>query len=101
MGIIKDASGLNMVDALFDSSGEPTFHGWDAVGDAKIDWLLSTRNLAFTSSSVITKTFTVNGQTLYPSDHYPVMATYVPGIFGGAYRCQWHQRQLSYRLFFC
>ena len=85
MSIMKDASGNNMVDALFDSSGDPTFHGWDATGDAKIDWILSTRNMAFTSSSVITKTFTVNGQTLYPSDHYPVMATYVPGIFGGAH----------------
>ncbi len=85
MGIIKDASGLNMVDALFDSSGDPTFHGWDATGDHKIDWLLSTRNMAFTSSSVITKSFTVNGQTLWPSDHWPVMATYVPGIFGSAH----------------
>lgn len=85
MSIIKDASGLNMVDALFDSSGDPTFHGWDAVGDHKIDWLLSTRNMAFTSSSVITKSYTVNGQTLWPSDHWPVIATYVPGIFGGAH----------------
>ncbi|WP_245843549.1 FG-GAP-like repeat-containing protein [Niastella vici] len=85
MGIIKDASGLNMVDALFDSSGDPTFHGWDAVGDAKIDWILSTRSMAFTSSSVITKSYTVNGQTLWPSDHWPVMATYIPYIFGGAH----------------
>jgi endonuclease/exonuclease/phosphatase family metal-dependent hydrolase len=85
ISIIKDASGNNMVDALFDSSGDPTFHGWDATGDHKIDWLLSTRNMAFISSSVITKSFTVNGQTLWPSDHWPVMATYVPGIFGGAH----------------
>jgi endonuclease/exonuclease/phosphatase family metal-dependent hydrolase len=85
ISIIKDASGNNMVDALFDSSGDPTFHGWDATGDHKIDWLLSTRNMAFTSSSVITKSYTVGGQTLWPSDHWPVMATYVPGIFGGAH----------------
>lgn len=85
MGIIKDASGNNMVDALFDSSGDPTFHGWDATGDHKIDWLLSTRNMAFTSSSVITKSYTVGGKTLWPSDHWPVMASYVPGIFGGAH----------------
>jgi endonuclease/exonuclease/phosphatase family metal-dependent hydrolase len=85
MGIIKDGSGLNMVDALFDADGDPTFHGWDAVGDGKIDWILSTRNMAFTSSSVITRSFTVNGQTLWPSDHYPVMATYIPGIFGGSH----------------
>jgi endonuclease/exonuclease/phosphatase family metal-dependent hydrolase len=85
MSIIKDGSGLNMVDALFEGSGDPTFHGWDAVGDAKIDYILSTRNMGFTGSSVITKSFTVSGQTLWPSDHYPVMATYVPGIFGGAH----------------
>jgi endonuclease/exonuclease/phosphatase family metal-dependent hydrolase len=85
MSIIKNSSGLNMVDALFDSAGDPTFHGWDATGDAKIDYILSTRNLAFTSSKVITTSYTVNGQTLWPSDHYPVMATYIPDIFGGAH----------------
>lgn len=85
MSIIKNSSGLNMVDALFDSAGDPTFHGWDATGDAKIDYILSTRNLAFTTSKVITTSYTVNGQTLWPSDHYPVMATYIPDIFGGAH----------------
>ncbi len=47
MSIIKNSSGLNMVDALFESDGDPTFHGWDATGDAKIDYILSTRNLGF------------------------------------------------------
>lgn len=85
MSIIKNASGYNMVDALFEADGDPTFHGWDAVGDAKIDYILSTRCLAFTSSSVITKSFPVNGQTLWPSDHYPIMASYVPYIFGSGH----------------
>ncbi|WP_242696482.1 FG-GAP-like repeat-containing protein [Longitalea luteola] len=85
MSIIKDASGYNMVDALFEADGAPTFHGWDAVGDSKIDYILSTRNLAFTTSSVITKSFTVNGQTLWPSDHYPIMASFVPYIFGSGH----------------
>ncbi|MBS1564012.1 MAG: VCBS repeat-containing protein, partial [Bacteroidetes bacterium] len=83
--ISKLKTGLSCVDALFDDQGDPTFHGWDAVGDAKIDWLMSTRDLAFTSSSVITTSFTVNGGTLWPSDHWPVKATYVPSVFGGAH----------------
>jgi endonuclease/exonuclease/phosphatase family metal-dependent hydrolase len=82
---IKNASGLNMVDALFEGDGDPTFHGWDAVGDHKIDYIMSTRSLAFTSSSVITTSFTVNGQTLWPSDHWPVKASFMPAIFGGAH----------------
>lgn len=85
MSIIKNSSGLGMVDALFDSAGDPTFHGWDATGDAKIDYILTTRNLAFTTSKVVTTSYTVNGQTLWPSDHYPVMATFIPDIFGGAH----------------
>lgn len=82
---IKDASGLNMVDALFDSQGDPTYHRWQATGVKKIDYILSTRDMAFTSSAVITTSFTVNGQTLWPSDHWPVVATYIPAIFGGAH----------------
>lgn len=80
---IKDAGGWNMVDALFED--DPTFHGWDATGDHKIDYIFSTRDLAFTGSSVITTSFTVNGQTLWPSDHWPVVASYMPAIFGGAH----------------
>ncbi|MFY0255184.1 FG-GAP-like repeat-containing protein [Chitinophaga sp. 30R24] len=82
---MKDASGLNMVDALFDKDGDFTFHGWNATGTSKIDYILSTRDLAFTSSSVITTSFTVGGKTLWPSDHFPVMASYIPAIFGGAH----------------
>jgi endonuclease/exonuclease/phosphatase family metal-dependent hydrolase len=82
---IKNASGLNMVDALFEGDGDPTFHGWDGTGNAKIDYIMSTRDLGFTSSSVITSSFNVGGQTLWPSDHWPVVAAYVPAIFGGAH----------------
>lgn len=78
---IKNSSGLNMVDALFED--EPTYHGWDGVGNSKLDYIMSTRNLAFTSSSVITTSFNVGGQTLWPSDHWPIVASYVPAIFGG------------------
>lgn len=70
---------LDVVDALGDSSGDLTFHGWDATGNSKIDWMMSDRNMAFTSSSVITTSY--NGY--WPSDHWPVMATYIPCVFGG------------------
>lgn len=81
---LKNTTGLNMVDALFEEDGEPTFHGWDAIGDHKIDYIMSTRDLAFTGSSVIKTSFTVGGQTLWPSDHWPAVASYIPGIFGDA-----------------
>src|SRR5439155_14113688 len=51
----------------------------------KIDYMFSTRDMAFTSSSVITTSFTVNGSTLWPSDHWPIMTTYTPPIFGGGH----------------
>jgi len=82
---LKDASGLNMIDALFEDQGDLTYHAWQSTGIKKIDYLFSTRDMAFTSSAVITTNFTVNGQTLWPSDHWPVMATYIPAIFGGAH----------------
>lgn len=82
---IKDGSGLNMVDALFEGQGDLTFHGWDGIGNSKIDYMMSTRDLAFTSSAVLTPSFTVGGQTLYPSDHWPIVASYVPAVFGGAH----------------
>lgn len=70
---------LDVVDALGDSEGDPTFHGWDATGDKKLDWMMSNRTMGYTSSQVITTSY--NGY--WPSDHWPVMATYVPAIFGG------------------
>lgn len=79
---IKDADGLNMFDALLDADGDLTFHGWDATGDSKIDYILSTRNLAVKAPSVVTTSYTVNGTTLWPSDHWPVVASYIPAILG-------------------
>jgi len=82
---LQDAADLNMEDALFDGDGDPTYHAWDATGHKKIDYIMSTRSMGFTSSSVLTTSFTVNGQTLWPSDHWPVIASYVPAVFGGAH----------------
>ncbi|WP_246858866.1 FG-GAP-like repeat-containing protein [Chitinophaga sp. XS-30] len=81
--INKLKGAFSMVDALFEGSGEPTFHGWDGIGNSKLDYIMSTRDLAFTSSDVITTSFSVGGQTLWPSDHWAIVASYVPAIFGG------------------
>lgn len=72
-------NGLDVVDALGDSTGDLTFHGWDATGNSKLDWIMSDRSMSFTSWKVITTSY----GGYWPSDHWPVMATYVPGIFGG------------------
>lgn len=74
-------SSLDLVDALQDSAGDLTFHGWNATGLSKIDWMTSDRSMAYTSYDVITTSY--NG--FWPSDHWPVTATYIPGIFGGAH----------------
>jgi len=76
---LKD--GLDVVDALGDTDGDLTFHGWTATGTGKIDWIMSDRSMSFTSWKVITTSY--NG--FWPSDHWPVMANFVPGIFGGAH----------------
>ncbi|SDP94676.1 Metal-dependent hydrolase, endonuclease/exonuclease/phosphatase family [Mucilaginibacter sp. OK268] len=75
---LKD--GLDLVDALGDTDGDLTFHGWTPTGTGKIDWIMSDRSMSFTSWKVITTSY--NG--FWPSDHWPVMANFVPGIFGGA-----------------
>ncbi|MBB5437736.1 endonuclease/exonuclease/phosphatase family metal-dependent hydrolase [Pedobacter sp. AK017] len=74
---LKD--GLDVVDALGDSTGDPTFHGWTSTGTNKIDWIMSDRSMGFTSWNVITTSY----GGYWPSDHWPVIATYVPGLFGG------------------
>ncbi|NCD71233.1 FG-GAP-like repeat-containing protein [Mucilaginibacter agri] len=74
-------SGLDIVDALGDTDGDLTFHGWDATGHSKIDWMTSDRSMSFTSWKVITTSY----NSFWPSDHWPVMANFVPGIFGGAH----------------
>jgi endonuclease/exonuclease/phosphatase family metal-dependent hydrolase len=72
-------NGLDVVDALGDSTGDLTFHGWDATGNSKLDWIMSDRSMGFTSWNVITTSY----GGYWPSDHWPVIATYVPGVFGG------------------
>ncbi|WP_321995519.1 FG-GAP-like repeat-containing protein [Draconibacterium orientale] len=59
-----------------------TFHGWDATGDAKIDYIMCSRDLAVIDCKVIQTSYTYNGQTLWPSDHWPIMASIVPNVFG-------------------
>jgi endonuclease/exonuclease/phosphatase family metal-dependent hydrolase len=79
IGILKN--GLDVVDALGDSDGEPTFHGWTATGTNKLDWMLSDRNMSYTSSKIIKTSY----GGFWPSDHWPVMASYLPSVFGGAH----------------
>lgn len=82
--IIKDADGLNMVDGLMDSKGAPTFHKWTGTGTRKLDYIVSTRDLSFTNYKVVEDYFTVNGNTMWPSDHFPVFVRYLPAIFRSA-----------------
>ncbi|WP_343699844.1 FG-GAP-like repeat-containing protein [Chitinophaga sp.] len=76
IGILKD--GLDVVDAL-NEEGE-TYHRWDSIGVSKPDWITSTRDMAFTGPTIIKTSF--NGD--WASDHWPIMATYMPAIFGAA-----------------
>jgi len=75
VGIVKD--GLGVVDALSEEGA--TFHNWVSTGTKKLDWMTSTRDMAFTSSTVIETSY----GGYWPSDHWPIMATYLPAIFGG------------------
>jgi len=74
-------SSLDVIDALGDADGGMTYHGWDATGDSKIDWLLCNKKLAYTSFQVITTSYSGD----WPSDHWPVMATFIPAIFGSSH----------------
>lgn len=74
LNILKD--GLDVVDAL-NEEGE-TYHGWDDIGDKKLDYLMSTRDMAFTGATIIKTKFGI----YWASDHWPIMATYMPAIFG-------------------
>lgn len=73
-------NGRDVVDAL-NEEGE-TYHGWGDTGIKKIDWITSTRDMAFTGATIIKTKFNGN----WASDHWPIMATYVPAIFGAAVR---------------
>lgn len=79
--IINLKNGLGLVDALGDSEGGKTFHGWTATGTKKLDWLMSDRSMAFTSFKVITTSYA----GYWPSDHWPIIATFIPAIFGDAH----------------
>lgn len=86
--ILNFKSALDVVDALGDTESGMTFHGWDAVGDSKLDWIMSDRDMAYLSSSIIETSYNSTGTgagSFWPSDHWPVSATYVPAIFGGAH----------------
>ncbi|MFD2886971.1 FG-GAP-like repeat-containing protein [Chitinophaga cymbidii] len=74
--VLKD--GLGVVDAL-NEEGD-TYHRWTGVGVKKIDWITSTRDMAFTGATIIKTSFDGN----WASDHWPIMATYIPAIFGPA-----------------
>lgn len=64
--INKQKNSLSMVDALFEGAGDPTFHRWEATGVSKIDYIMSTRDMAFTSSKVLT-----TRRHLCHAGHYP------------------------------
>lgn len=74
---IKDSSGLDLVSTHSESGN--TFHGWDATGDHKIDWILIPRNLAFIDYKVVSTSYS----GYWPSDHWPIMASIVPAVLGG------------------
>lgn len=69
---------LDLVDALGDQESELTFHGWDEIGNSKIDWMMSSRDMSYTSAKVIKTSY----GGYWPSDHWPIMASYIPAIFG-------------------
>ncbi|MBZ4191372.1 FG-GAP-like repeat-containing protein [Niabella beijingensis] len=71
-------TGRSVVDAL-NEEGD-TYHGWGDTGIKKIDWITSTRDMAFTGSTIIKTKFDGN----WASDHWPIMTTYMPALFGAA-----------------
>lgn len=80
ISVIKDTGGNNNLVCAHSESGN-TFHGWNATGTSKLDWIFFSRNLAFTSSKVIETSY--NGY--WPSDHWAVTATFIPAVFGGGH----------------
>jgi endonuclease/exonuclease/phosphatase family metal-dependent hydrolase len=76
INILKNSR--NVVDAL-NEEGE-TYHGWGSTGIKKLDWLTSTSDFSFTGSTIIKTSF--NGY--WASDHWPIMTTYMPAIYGTA-----------------
>lgn len=76
LSIIK--TDLDLTDALGDGLGGLTYHKWESNGVSKIDWILSNRDWSYGSPKIIQTSYNSN----WPSDHWPVMATFYPSIFG-------------------
>ncbi|WP_460545479.1 FG-GAP-like repeat-containing protein [Echinicola sediminis] len=77
ISILKNTTGSNSMVCVHHESGN-TFHGWDAIGDSKLDWILSSRDLAFISSKVIDTSYSGD----WPSDHWAIMGEFIPAIYG-------------------
>jgi endonuclease/exonuclease/phosphatase family metal-dependent hydrolase len=71
-------SELDVVDALMED--ENTFHDFHGNGSKKLDYIMSSKNMAILSYDVIRTSYS----GAYPSDHFPVMAKFVPGIHKSA-----------------
>ncbi len=80
ISIIKNIKGSNNMVCTHSESG-PTFHGWDATGTSKLDWIFCSRDLAYINSKVITTSYNGN----WPSDHWAITATFIPAIFDGGH----------------
>ncbi len=81
INIIKNVTGYDMIDALMDTQAEYTFHNWTGKATKKLDYVLSTRDLALRGYETVKDKFTVDGKTMWPSDHFPVLARYIPAVF--------------------
>lgn len=80
--VMKNIEDLDMIDGLMDTQADPTFHNWTGVATKKLDYIMSTRDLAFKGFKVVKDKYTVDGKTMWPSDHFPVFVRYIPAIFG-------------------
>lgn len=68
---IKNSSALNLTCAHGEKGN--TYHAWTGTGSKKIDWILHSGKLLVKEASVITTN--LNGY--YPSDHFPIKASFV------------------------
>lgn len=70
--ILETAQNLNLNNAHEENLR--TFHGWDAVGNSKLDYIFHSDALKVTESEVIRTSY--NGY--WPSDHWPIIAIFEP-----------------------
>lgn len=68
--LLKDHTEPALTPALDES--QKTFHRWDATGSSKLDWIFHSPELTVEESEVIRTSYNTN----WPSDHWPVMATF-------------------------